>query len=213
MKLLMMMALLVKALGAAAQPPVILTVDFQLTRLESSEAIPGAAVRLVLGEAEDIRLPSAGRRFVTDAEGRARLTIPVAMDRRWISVPVAQTGLSVPRRVDHLRIAVELEQMLPQADGRLLARPWLHLLDIDCITADSCATSDISIAYLQDESGQWTRPVHFGKLNPHVPELGGLVLSDAGYRTADFLLSPDTADRSRWTLRLLLQRKPLPVRR
>lgn len=213
LKLLMLMALLAKALGAAAQPPVMLTVDFRLTRLESDEAIAGAAVRLVLGEAEDIRMPGAGRRFVTDADGRARLTMPVVMDRRWISVPVAQTGLSTPRRVDHLRMAVELEQALPQADGRLLARPWLHLLDIDCIGTDTCATSGIGIAYLQDDNGQWTRPVHFGKLNRQVPELGGLVLSEPGYVAANFLLSPDDAERSRWTLRLVLQRRPVPVRR
>lgn len=212
MRLLTMLTLLCTAFGATAQPATVL-VDFRLTRLESDEGIPGAAVRLVLGDAVDLRQPGTGHRFVTDADGRARFTMPAMIDRRWISVPVAQTGLSVPRRADHLRVAAELEQTLPMADGRLLVQPWLHVLDIDCTSADACSTTDIGIAYAPDANGQWTRPVLFGQTSAQVPELGGLVLDSPGYRTADFLLTPDGADRRRWTLRLVFQRKPVPVRR
>ncbi|HSW03820.1 hypothetical protein [Aquabacterium sp.] len=216
----MMLALLCKALGAVAQPATV-SVDFRLTRYESDEGIPGAAVRLVLGDAAHARQADTGHRFVTEAEGRARFTMPAVIDRRWISVPVAQTGLSVPRRVDHLHVAVELEQTLPlidahpsrPAEGRLLTQPWLHLLDIHCISAGSCATSDIGSVYAPDANGQWTRPVRFGQTSPQLPELGGLALSEPGYRTASFLLTPEGEDRSRWTLRLIFQRKPVPVRR
>ncbi len=207
-----LLALLAPLFAAAAQP-VSVEVDFRLTQLDNTTPIAGAEVRLVLGEGVDARLPGSGQRFSTDAEGRARLTMPAAIERRWISVPVAQTGVSLPRRVDHLRVAVQLEQALPQADGRVLRQPWLHGLDIDCLDADTCSTSDITAAWAPDANGQWTRPVRYGQPNPQLPELGGLVLSGPAYRCADFLFTPLDAGRSRWSLRLWLQRRPEPVRR
>lgn len=206
-------ALLAPLLGAGAQSATV-AVDFRLTELESSTPVAGAEVLLLLGDAAVARQAAAGQRFVTDGEGRARLTLPaVQIERRWISVPLAQTGISLPRRVDHLPVAVVLDQALPQADGRVLHQPWLHRLDIDCLDADTCSTSDITAAWAPDAGGDWARPVHYGQPSPQLPELGGLVLSTPAYRCADFLLTPLSADRSRWSLRLWLQRRPLPVRR
>lgn len=206
------LGLLASMVGAAAQP-VMLDVDFRLTRLESDEGLGAAAVRLVLGEGQDASRPDTGHRFVTDAQGRARFTLPVQLGRRWISVPVAQTGLSLPRRSDHLRVAAELAQALPQADGRLLTQAWLHQLDIDCLEAGSCSTHDITAAWAPDAQGHFTRPVRYGQTSPQVPELGGLVLSDPAYCCADFQLAPVAGHARRWTLRLVLQRRPVPVRR
>lgn len=204
---------LVAGHGLAAAQPATVKVDFRLTAFESTQGIAGAEVRLALGAGSEVLQPAQGHRFTTDAEGRARFTLQVPIDRRWISVPVAQTGLSVPKRADHLRIALELDQALPQADGRQPVHRWLHLLDIDCLADGSCASHDIVEVFAADTHGQWTRPLRFGRVNADVPELGGLALSGPGYRLADFQLTPEGSGRSQWTLRLWLQRRPAPVRR
>jgi len=199
--------------GLAAAQPATVQVDFRLTAFESPQGIADVPVRLVLGAGADALQPGHGQRFTTDADGRARFTLPVPIDRRWISVPVAQTGLSLPKRADHLRVALELTQALPQADGRVLAVPWLHLLDIDCTEGGTCSSRDIVEVFAADAHGQWTRPLRFGQTSPQVPELGGLALSGPGYRLADFQLAPVNAERRQWTLRLVLQQRPVPVRR
>jgi hypothetical protein len=187
-------------------------VDFKLTELEKPDRrLADVPVRLVLGEGPDWQGPNAGQRFVTDAKGEAHFTAPGVVDRRMRMAPYAMTGVSVPKRTDHMQIAVELEQLVPTASGDFHHYQWLHTLDIDCYTASDCATSDIAAVYTRDVQGRFTRKGRYDDRGLSMPELGGMMLGAPGYKAADFFLSTADPERKRWTLRLMLQRKPAPV--
>ena len=169
-------------------------------------------MRLVPGAA-DWQDPNAGHRFVTDAQGEAHFTTPGVVDRRMRMAPYAMTGVSVPKRVDHMQIAVELEQLVPTAGGDYHHYQWLHTLDIDCYTNSNCATSDITAVYTRDAQGRFTRKGRYDNQGLSMPELGGMLLGAPGYKAADFFLSTADPERKRWTLRIMLQRKLAPVLR
>jgi len=195
-------------------------VDFKLTELERLDRpLAGVAVRLVLGEVANWQAPEAGHRFVTDQHGEARFTVAGLVDRRWRWVPIGMTGLSLPTRADHILIAAELEQLIPQADGQLKSFQWLHTMDIDCFASQECSSSDLYDIYTRDQRGRFTRKAARGastKWGPGplmIPELGGMALDGPSYKAGDFSLSQTAPGRSRWAVRLVLQRKPTPVRR
>jgi hypothetical protein len=75
-------------------------VAFKMTELEKPDRpLAGVPVRLVLGEMFNWQGLTAGHRFVT------------SLWPEW--APYAMTGLSFPRRSDHVMIAAELEQLIP----------------------------------------------------------------------------------------------------
>jgi hypothetical protein len=193
-------------------------VSFQMTELERPDRpLAGVPVRLVVGEVADWQGPDAGHRFVTGPEGDAKFTVDGVVDRRWNMVPYGMTGLSFPKRSDHVMIAAELEQLIPTAGGEYRHFQWLYTLDLDCYTTDSCATSDITEVYTRDAKGRFTVRGQRESSGPRLPgglkmpELGGMVLTGPGYKAADFFLSPAGPDRKRWRVKLTLQRKPPPV--
>ena len=180
-------------------------VDFQLTELERPDRpLAGVAVRLVLGEVAGWQDANAGRGFVTGTQGESRFTVAGLVDRRWSWAPYAMTGLSFPKRADHILIAAELEQLLPLAGGHVRSTQWLHTMDIDTV-------------YTRDAQGRFTRKAPRGpstRWGPGpltIPELGGMALDGPGYKAGDFFLRQAAADRSRWAVKLVLQRKPTPV--
>ena len=193
--------------------PVAIAVDFRLTPLEKNEGIPSVPVRLVLGDARGWQDADAGYRFTTDADGRARFTMNGTVDRRWTWQPVAQTGLSLPARSDHIQVAAELEQPIPRADGGFDRYQWLHVMDIDCLTPSDCFTSDITDVYTRDASGRFTRRGEWRGTDLSMPELNGMLLTGAHYKSSDHFLSTTDPEGKKWNLRLVLQRKPDPVRR
>lgn len=193
-------------------------VYFKMTELERMDRpLAGVPVRLVVGEVAGWQGPNAGHRFVTGPEGDARFTVEGVVDRRWNMVPYAMTGLSFPKRADHVMIAAELEQLIPTPSGEYRHLQWLHTLDLDCYTEDYCATSDIGAIYTRDAKGRFTVKGQPGPSTRHMPgglkmpELGGMVLSGPGYKATDFYLSPADPGRKRWKVKLTLQRKPPPV--
>jgi hypothetical protein len=195
-------------------------VQFKMTELERPDRpLAGVPLRLVLGEVADWQGPDAGHRFVTGADGEAKFTVEGVVDRRWNMVPYGMTGLSFPKRSDHIMIAAELEQLIPIAGGEYRHLQWLHTLDLDCYRADSCATSDITGVYTRDSKGRFTVKGQSVSSTGHappdlrMPELGGMMLTGPGYKAADFYLSPASPDRKRWHVKLTLQRKPAPVSR
>ncbi|HTK94670.1 MAG TPA: hypothetical protein VL382_03455 [Terriglobales bacterium] len=194
--------------------PVNITVDFRLTPLESNDPLPNVPVRLVFGAAPGWQNKDAGYRFVTDADGRAKFTTTGVVDRRWRMEPVAMTPLSWPKRSNHIMIAAELDQPVPQKDGTYSHMPWLHTLDLDC-DSSQCATSDIVWIYTRDAQGNFTRPVEYvGEPSSlSAPELNGMLLGGPGYKAADFWLSTDDPQRKQWDVKLVLQRRPPPVLR
>jgi hypothetical protein len=196
-------------------------VDFALTPYVDSmnkplgplDKLTGVPVRVILGESPGWQDPDAGHRFVTDSTGQARFTTKGIVDRRWKSVNVGMTGLSIPKRSDHMRIAVELEQLIPTAGGKYDRFQWLHLMDIDCISGDNCSTSDFTGIYTRDANGRFTRRADYSNDGLKLPELGGMVLGGPGYKVADFFLSTTDPAKKTWQLKLVLQRMPAPVMR
>jgi len=192
-------------------------VDFKLTELERMDRpLAGVPVRLVLGEVADWQGPNAGHRFVTGPDGRATFTVEGVVNRHWVMVPFAMTGLSFPARSDHIMIAAELEQLIPTAGGEYRHLQWLHTLDLDCYTTDTCATSDITGVYTRDAKGRFTVKGQnvssgYAPADLRMPELGGMILTGPSYKAADVDLSPASPDRKRWKVKLTLQRKPPPV--
>jgi hypothetical protein len=198
----------------------VVTVDvtFTLTELEKPDSrLAGVPVRVVLGEGDDWQGPDAGHRFVTDSKGEAHFTVQGIVDRPIRMLPVAMTGLSTPKRTDHMMIAVELEQLVPTPGSEYKHYQWLHTLDIDCYTRDDCATSDITGVYTRDKKGRFTvkgepgPSTGPGTAGLKMPELGGMVLSGPMYKTTGLFLQPLDEARTRWKLNLNLQRKPAPV--
>ena len=193
---------------------VTVNVDFRLSPLESNEGLAGVPVRLVFDDGPGWQNKDAGYRFVTDSDGRAKFTTTGVVDRRWRMVPYAMTGLSLPKRSDHIMIAAELDQPIPRKDGQYDHVQWLHTLDLDC-DSSQCATSDIVWIYTRDAQGNFTRQVEYvGEPSSlSAPELNGMLLGGPGYKAADFFLSTDDPERKRWDVKLVLQKRPPPVLR
>jgi len=183
-----------------------------MTQLESTVGIPGVPVSLVLGDAPGWQDPGAGHRFVTGGSGEAAFSTTGRIDRRWVLVPYGFTGLSFPHRVDHLRIAAELEQLIPEPDGSYRPCQWLHVIDLVRHSSTDCATSGISRIYTRDARGRFTRTGQFIGRDIKMPELGGMRLNGLSYKTSGLFLQPDHG-RTRWKLDLTLQRIHPPIRR
>lgn len=186
-------------------------VEFRLIDPESRQGLAGVPVRLVLGQTPGWQAPNAGHRFVTDANGEARFTADGLVDRRWRMAPYAMTGLSRPRRSDHMLVAAELEQVVPAAGGETNRYQWLHTLDIDCDSATECSSSGITTVYTRDAQGGFTSQGQSAGGGLKMPELGGLVLNGPGYRIESVSLSPEPEQKG-WRLKLTLLRNPPPVR-
>ena len=212
MPLSLRVSLLVVLLSVAVKAQVPIDVVFRMTQLESKVGIPGVPVRLVLGDAPGWQNPQAGSRFVTGSSGEAKFSTTGLVDKRWVMIPYGMTGLSFPRRVDHIRIAAELENLIPKPDSSYERYQWLHVMDIDCYTSSDCATSGITSVYTRDAQGRFTRRGEYLKGDLKMPELGGMLLNGPGYKTSGLFLQAN-ADRSRWKVELTLQKSPPPVRR
>jgi hypothetical protein len=128
-------------------------VDFRLTKFESDEGITNREIRVLVGRCKDWQSPEAGHKFVTDSNGGARFTVEAAMERRWISVPVAMTGISIPKHADHLWVAAELEQFIQLPQSPLQRYPGLYCFDIDNVTDDTSSTTGITAIYARDAKG------------------------------------------------------------
>jgi hypothetical protein len=197
-------------LRTAAAGTVTLDVEFKLTDRDY-HPIAGVPLRLVLG-AEDWQAPEAGIRIVTNEDGGARFTTQSVVDRTWRMVNVGSTPIAIPVRVDHIAIAAELERILPGKDGDVSHR-WLYTADIYRYADGDCSTDDLDGIYEAGPNGRFTRLLGEGAAGPNFKiEIGGLILSGAGYKLWDFMLSPEDAD-GHWHLKLALMRMPKPVLR
>src|SRR4029077_18259933 len=70
----------------SAAGPATIDVQFKLTDLDY-RPIPGAAVRLVLGDQPGAQPLTSGYRFVTDAQGAHRFDASAAIDQRLKKIP------------------------------------------------------------------------------------------------------------------------------
>jgi hypothetical protein len=101
-----------------------LDVEFKLTDREY-RPLAGVPLRLVLG-IEDWQAADAGVRIVTGEDGAARFTTQAVIDRRWQCTNVGFTPFSIPKRVDHISIAAELQFVVPRKEGEDTIHHWLY---------------------------------------------------------------------------------------
>ena len=214
------------ALGALAfiarssAQTVLLDVDFALVPYEDfshrpvgpEDRLAGVPVRLVLSRQGDWQAPDAGIRFTTDANGRAHFSTSGTVDLSWHAVNVGFTGLSVFKHSPHIWIGVELEQLVPKAQGGYDSRQWLHTMEIHCVTESDCSTSGIVDIYARGADGRFTLPGE-GRGNSgglRMPDVPDYVLAGPGYSTSGLFLSTYDPEQRRWKLSITLQRKPAP---
>jgi hypothetical protein len=210
-------ALLLVLARAWSGDTVPLAVEFKLTD-DQYQPLSGVPVRLVFG-GKDWQGPNAGVRIVTGEDGTAHFTAQAVIDRRWHFTNVGFTPLSVPSRVDHLALAIELAFATPRRDGDDLVHHWLYTADIDRLSDGDCSTYDLDKVYAAGPDGAFTQLVGENAAGPNFDALvDGMRLSGAGYKLWEFMLAPSEgagadktgADKS-WHLKLGLMRKPKPV--
>jgi hypothetical protein len=108
--------------GCQKEPPPM--TDFAVTlllRTNETDPIAGGEIKLVFdGNTAEV---------TTDAKGHASTTGKLIVDRRWYWVNIGFTGLSWPERMDHLKLAAELDHSVRIGD-RVVHFPVLYKIDI-----------------------------------------------------------------------------------
>jgi hypothetical protein len=202
-------ALLIFVPPAARCGGVTLDVDVKLTDREY-RPLSGVPVRLVLGF-EDWQGAEAGTRLITGEDGGAVFTTQAVIDRRWRWSNIGFTPLSMPARVDHLSLAAELEFAIPQKEGGDSLRHWLYTAEIYRHSNGDCRTDDLDRIYEAGADGRFTNLLGSGATGPNFQMmLDGWILTGAGYKLWEFMLSPDEGDTTgkHWHLRMGLMRLP-----
>lgn len=172
---------------AAEGGTVPLDVEFKLTDREY-RPLAGVPLRLVLG-IEDWQAAGAGVRIVTGEDGAARFTTQAVIDRRWQWTNVGFTPFSIPKRVDHISIAAELQFAVPRKEGEDTIHHWLYTAEI-----------------YRYPGGDFS-----GATGPNFQmKVDGWVLTGGGYKLWNFVLSLDetNATDKHWHLKLALMRMP-----
>jgi hypothetical protein len=178
-------------------------IDVQFTLLADDGApIAGAPVRLAVGASADRQHRDAGMRFVTDAAGAHRFTPTATIDTRERKLPTNffTQLLSRAQRTDHLTIWMELPY---------LGRPWLYVVDVDRFPDGTVAQLDGMHVFGADASGAFAVPARFANGVWTLPGVPGVVTT-AGHAVTSLMLEPN-ADRSRWSLVILVRRHREPV--
>lgn len=186
--------------------PVTLDVTVRITDLDY-KPLADVAGRVSFGSDPEWQAPHAGWRFVTAADGTARVAATAVLDRRMRKYPSSFVAelLSSPQPTDHLTVATELTY---------LDHPWLYVLELYRFPNDDTLLDDFRV-YTRDAKGAFSRPAQRVGGDWSMPELQGMLLTTPGYEAWDHSLQPDASDPTgqRWKLGLAFKRHPAPVRR
>jgi hypothetical protein len=171
--------------------------------------LENVGVRLMLDSGDIVHEAGRGIVFRTDSEGKhvARLSgalTPGAMKRPTNFV---DSLFSRKEATDDLQLAAELEY---------LGTRLLYVIQLHRFREESAVLYYGFSVFTLDEKGNFTREVVPDKDGGwRFPNLGGLVVSDPGYRLAGGLFYPDEADPTgqRWIFDCRLMRSPDSVRR
>jgi hypothetical protein len=185
------------------------TIDVHLTLTDlDSNPLAEQPVRLVVGSEPGWQNLDAGKRFVTDANGKYRFSTKAVLDPQMRKMPTNFMSSLVSRkqRTDHLSIAAEL--------GYMTFR-WLYAVDVYRFPDGTSALLDGLAVYTPDSGGRFTRRATHTESGWRMADLDGLVLTTPGYQLGQVTLLPDESDstRQRWILRVTFQRQPAPMRR
>ena len=194
---------------AAQCETVTLDVEFKVTDREY-HPLSGVPLRLVLG-VEEWQAAEAGVRLVTGEDGGARFTTQAVVDRRWRWTNIGLAPFSIPLRVDHISVAAELEFVVPRKDGSDTIHHWLYTAEIYRYSDGDCSTDDLDKIYEAGSDGRFTQLLGSGATGPNFQmKVDGLILTGAGYKLWQFMLSKDETDPTgkHWHLKLFLMRMP-----
>jgi hypothetical protein len=97
------------------------------------QPVAGQPLRIVLDADDDRAAPDAGRRRVSDADGRFELHVDWTPRRRWVFGGSLLMVVPVPARADYLGLGVETESF-----GRKRLS-WLH---IDWLSTNAATSAD-----------------------------------------------------------------------
>ena len=147
--------------------------------------VPGATVRLVLGESKDWQNADAGHQFVTDAKGEGNFTMNATIDQRWQSRNIGFTPFSWPSRTNHMTIATELDHKF---DGKTFR--WRLTMDLDEFSDGQCRTVGFMGIYPPDAQGRFTKALERqgGSDSWKVPQADNKIIWGMSYEVADFSL-------------------------
>jgi hypothetical protein len=179
------------------------TVRFTLTTPDGT-AVPGARVRVVIGDGIDGSQPATGTTFTTGMQGEHEFTTRAVLGSRRRKMPTNfWTELAARRQpTDHLRIATELEYG---------GHRFVYLSSVDRFPDGTCAQLDGLAIFGLDAGGRFAAAAWHGRQGWTLPGIAGTGLASPGHSVSDLVLARDPLEPDHWTLRLGYWRFPDPV--
>jgi hypothetical protein len=166
-------------------------------------------VRLVLSSGSTAHEAGRGLVFRTDPKGKHIAQMQGELTPGALKRPTnfLDSLFSRKEATDDLQLAAELEY---------LGTRFLYVIRLHRFREESAVLYGRFVVFTTDARGNFTREVTQDKEGGwRFPSLGGLVLSDPGYRLAGGMFYPDESDPAgqRWILECRWMRSPEPVRR
>lgn len=191
------------ATGARAQA-VSLTVHFKLTDPDY-KPLANVPFRITFRSDPKWQEPAAGTSGETDANGEARFTATVLLEKVKKRIPTnfVSSLIAPPQPADRLVPMVELEYA---------GHRWLYAVELFRFEGGDVLNDGLTI-YTPDSKGRFSGQAKSDNGGWTMPELGGLVLTAAPCDAWNYLLEPDPSDAKKWTLTLSFFRRAEPVRR
>jgi len=180
--------------GAASADPI--TIDARLVN-EIGAPITGMELRVVVGSEPDARGPLAGRRLVTDAEGRVTYSVESTVPSR--SVALDFFLFRHPART--IDVGIEME---------LVGRQALYWITLDLVRD---GTVGGIAAYVQGVDGRFDRGLDFHPRThsfsfPDDP--GGMLMSGIGVELRHHEMSGQ--EDGPWRVELLIEKQTFQIR-
>lgn len=189
------------AAPSAAAEPVPIDIEFHYVD-GLDQPLAQRPVRLVLAIGDAWQQARAGHSTVTDAAGVVQWTTHAVfpMRRRKLPTNFLSQTFSLPQKVTHLAIALELDY---------LGHPWLIAASVDRFPDGTSAQLDPLRVWGRDTSGAFTVPAIRRGEAWQLPGIPGVV-STPGHEVVSFRLDPANMG---WAARLVVRRHDDPVAR
>jgi hypothetical protein len=194
-------ALVLSARSLTAQATV--NLDVRVTLVDAvDEPIANAPARLVVGTGANWQLPTAGTRFVTDAQGAYHASLSASLETRERKLPsnffTQLTSGKLSTR--HLTLAVELP---------FLKHQWLYVSDVDYFPDGTTVQNALQI-FGADARGSFTVPGVQHADTWTLPGFPGLAVPP-GYAITRFVIAPTDQSKAHWTVAITIRREREPI--
>lgn len=184
-------ALLAGASAAASEP---IRVDARFVD-QTGAAIAGLPVRLVVGSERASRASEAGRRLITNADGRVLYVVDAPVKSRRVALD--NVFVRHPSRLTEIGLEMDL-----------LGHRALYWVEIDLVQAGPVAGLAV---FVQDASGGFGLPLPYDSARRawHLPGQT-MLMSGIGARLLDHAMSGSQAEG--WRVRMLIEKEAFAVR-